>query len=228
MKRGTPLRTAGFTLVEILVTLLVLSIGLASVLSLVFGSTRQAMLSTDRNLASVLVPEAVADIERMHLITPVMATRIDDAGHQTDYVGELVDTVDIMNGPYKWVPLSDSTSAQFSQFAVDRGVLGSADEAPTVQSLLTWPLSATPRYYAGMPANNVEAPGMAYRALYRLEGHPDWKARGEASPYAGLYILTLTIYRDLNPNVHPQKNNKRYEQVSDPMVVYLRDKKVRR
>jgi prepilin-type N-terminal cleavage/methylation domain-containing protein len=222
----------GFTLVEILVALLVLCLGLASALGLVFGSTRQAQISNDRNMASLMLQEAVADIERMHLITPQEVTPT--SGLTKDDIGMLVETVDIKNRQYKNVIAG--AAGQVSLLAIHHDVLSDPTGAPAQQNLLVWPLSSTAKYAGGWidpdPTNGpngktTENAGVAYRAIYRLEQHPDWKANPGASPFIGVYRLTLAMYRDLNPNVHPASKDKRFEQITDPMVVYLRDKKVR-
>jgi prepilin-type N-terminal cleavage/methylation domain-containing protein len=64
---------------------------------------------------------------------------------------------------------------------------------------------------------NATSWALAYRVIYSLERHPDWIANQTLSQYAGVYVLTLVIYRDLD------RQGGSLVRVTDPFVVYLRD-----
>jgi len=111
----------------------------------------------------------------------------------------------------------------------------------SVNGVATTLYYSDPKFYGGplvQASGNETNPnpsGTAYRAIYRLERHPDWHPHAVAldtgavtyggenpySPMAGIYVLTLTLYAD------PSMKGLKLEQVSDPVVVYLRDRKPR-
>ena len=205
---------AGFTLIEVLTAMTVLAIGLAGVMSLVYGSSRAAQLASDRNTAAILLQEAISDIQRNHMITKPMP----GVGTvQDDEVGMYVETWD-SQGDGSWPNLKTGT---YSTATANLFPLKSFYN-PNWTKEIFWPPSAAPRYYGGPLGGGAQPTGTGYRVLYRLERHPNWLA-GQLS-FEGVYVLTLTVYKDLNPSIHPSNASKQLEQISDPMVVYLRGK----
>ncbi|HLX62460.1 MAG TPA: hypothetical protein VKX17_14375, partial [Planctomycetota bacterium] len=247
-ERGTGGRSAaapmvGMTLVEILTALFVLSIGLAGVLSITIRSSQMGAIAADRNNASVIMPEAIKDIEHMLLVDSNAAAQV-GASH----LGELMDTVDLGAGTnpfanYVFYSTSNPTggTAPFTYSNLTY-------PTPTVDNvtgrnlyLAYWPMNMWYSRVMGQfpnagPEKLLNNTGIAYRGLFKLEPHPEWvpdpSVRGPNreipdSAFAGVYVLTLTMYRDLDPGKLTTDATKRLQQVSDPVVVYLRDKKVR-
>jgi prepilin-type N-terminal cleavage/methylation domain-containing protein len=205
----------GFTLIEVLTAMMVLAIGLAGVMSLVYGSSRAAQSASDRNIAAALLQEAIADIQRNHLITnPTVPPGITP---QADEVGLYIETWDSA-GDGSWPNLKSGayTNATANLFPLK------SFYNPNWTKEIFWPPSPAPKYYGGPLGGGGVPTGTAYRVLYKLERHPNWLG-GQLS-FEGMYVLTLTVYKDLNPSVHPSNATKQLEQVSDPMVVYLRGK----
>ena len=217
-------RGAGFTLIEILIALFVLLIGLSSMLGLLFVGRRISNTTVDRNIAQSIITEAVADIERAHLITA--DTTFGD-GHKVtpDEEGLLIETVaspnaNIHNSSYATVKLYGQTFGdlygKYIKLACFNGAL------PSDTSTFLWPYypnfanqPPSPKFIGGMTNNPSDKQAIAYRVIYRLERHPQW-----GNDYKGIYVLTLVVYRDL------KRKGAWLEQVTDPVVVYLRDKKV--
>ena len=243
-KNACPTLTPGMTLVEILTALFVLSIGLAGVLSITIRSSQMGAIAADRNNASVIIPEAIKDIERMLLVTDTASP----------YYGELMDTVDLGAGTNPFANYTFSaTSPSGGPLPVPFVNLGYP--TPAVDNvtgrklyLAYWPMNMWYSRVMGQfpnagPEKLLNNTGIAYRALFKLEPHPEWipdpsvrntdPAAGAVrepypdSAFAGVYVLTLTMYRDLDPGKLTTDASKRLQQVSDPVVVFLRDKKVR-
>ncbi|MCY3019172.1 MAG: prepilin-type N-terminal cleavage/methylation domain-containing protein [Planctomycetota bacterium] len=234
--RGTP-PAGGFTLVEILAALAVLAIGLSAVVAMVLGSSRICNAAADRNSAAIVISEAVADIERLHLITTETVRPPFPAGRDKD-VGLFIATADNVSG---WPNVHDvnlyggvKVGTGLDRWRLDQFV------NPTNVATMIWPPSTYPRYYGGplrppasttVPAADgpeLRTSGTPFRVIYKLERHSDWQGNAY-SPYVGVYVLTLAVYRDLSPGISPTKpekysNPKRavYEQVSDPVVLFLR------
>ncbi|MFH0939879.1 MAG: prepilin-type N-terminal cleavage/methylation domain-containing protein [Planctomycetota bacterium] len=223
----------GFTLIEILVALLVLVIGLASVASLLFAGRRVSNTTVDRNIAQIIITEAVADIERAHLITENMVA----ATHKAD-VGLFLETVvggtpSIHDTTYGTAFISDGKT--FNDHLTHYCGLGCYyPQYPKKEetNTLIWPFVNNPKYTGGMFSSsspNYDAKkdlqAIAYYVIYRLERHPKWLANDLG--YQGTYVLTLVVYRDLAINRDSYDKKSRLEQVTDPVVVYLRDKKIR-
>jgi len=79
--------------------------------------------------------------------------------------------------------------------------------------------------------------GVGYRALWKLEPHPEWisidpttlqRAEHPDSSYVGVYVLTVTMYRDVDPGLRTTNIKKRLQQISDPLIMQVRDKVVRK
>jgi prepilin-type N-terminal cleavage/methylation domain-containing protein len=237
-------RRGGFTLVEVLAALAVLAIGLTTVVSLLISSIRLGSNTTDRNVAKAIIAEAMADIERAHLITSTM----DGMGLiNPNDVGLLIETVhntpaanpSIHSDPYRNVRLNGSAwsfDAQLDSMCAKACFSGTLDKATS--NVLIWPFNNTAQpYFSGVTfgaaAGSVnDKTSYAYRVLYRLERDPRWHphnadctsydpAEVADSPFAGSYLLTLVVYRDID------RTGGRLEQITDPQVVYLRDRKVR-
>lgn len=216
----------GFTLIEILATLGVLAIGLASVVALVLGSTRMSAGAIDKNTASIILSEAVEDITRIHLITSEQLTALGLTARSAE-VGRYIETVNTT--PAGITP--EWPNIQFGDFTGARanGVNLSGYVSPTFPNTMVWPPSSIARFYGGPLVAGSRSSGTAFRAMYRLERHPDWIASLPPNPvvpsaYEGIYVLTLTIYKDMDPNILVSNVNHRYQQVSDPVVVLLRTK----
>jgi len=236
----------GFTLIEILASLAVLAVGLTSVVAMVLGSSRISSMAAKRNVATIITTEALAEIQRRHLIT---STKY---GYSANQVGLLIETLkspnpnthDTDTNKQKNLVGEDPTLslATWNQ-TLQPPYLSNPPAADNVHTMV-WPLGPTPKYFAGAvvaPTNTTGADtdaflaNTAYRVIYRLERHPAWQMHtvdpvtgavtyspeNPNSPFAGLYLLTLTVYAD------PTTRCKRLEQISDPVVVYLRDKKPR-
>jgi prepilin-type N-terminal cleavage/methylation domain-containing protein len=222
-------RPRGFTLIEILATLGVLAIGLASVVGLVLGSTRMSAGAIDKNTASIILSEAVEDITRIHLITSDQLTALGLSARSAE-VGRYIETVNTT--PAGITP--EWPNIQFGDFTNARANAVNLSDyiSPTLPNTMIWPPSSSARFYGGPLVAGSRSSGTAFRAIYRLERHPDWIASlppnlPVPSAYEGIYVLTLAIYKDLDPNptVMPVTNPKhRYQQVSDPVVVLLRTK----
>lgn len=192
---------SGFTLVEVLAAVSVLLIGLAAVVGLLYGSFAQGHVASDRNAAAILIPEAVRQIEREHLITDTA-----DANH-----GLFIET--LQNAP-----------------ASDKGAYGTGTlvngqplkpPASTPANMNQWPREVGKPSVIG---------GNYYRTRYRLEKHTDWwphdtdgneAAEQPGSAYRGVYVLSIAVYRD------PEQDMSKAVQVSDPVVTYLRDRRSR-
>jgi Tfp pilus assembly protein PilV len=241
--RASSLVSRGFTLIETLVALFVLMIGLSAVVALVLGAGKMANAASDRNVAAMIIAEAVPDIERRHLVTGTIANT--DPAH----VGLLVETVNAASA----TPIVPNTHDGISYQNIKPNWYSSAASweadmippymlpAPALDAVhtLMWPLKAEdPKYYGGplrQSGGGALTSGTPYRVVYRLERHPEWHPHTIDVPnglasygveipnsgYAGVYVLTLTVYRD------PTKVGARLEQISDPVVVFLRDKRVR-
>jgi prepilin-type N-terminal cleavage/methylation domain-containing protein len=260
---------AGFTIVEVLAAMAVLAVGLAAVMAMVLGSTRVSATAAKRNVAAVLISEAVADIESRHLITS-------NAYNPASDIGLLVETLaspnpnthDPRSFQNLFPPGTFAGKAVWDAYCAPPYLLNvpppSIMPPPDCVHTLMWPLPqppgqplrvqtlrvngtmatvyyADPKFFGGplvQAANQLDNPlpsGTAYRAIYRLERHPEWHPHtvdlatglvtysGEfaSSPFAGIYVLTLTLYAD------PSMKGLRLEQISDPVVVYLRDRKPR-
>ena len=240
------------SLIEVLSALFVLAIGLASVMSIVTRSANMGDYASNRNNAAVLLPEAIADIERMSLITTELAAA---NGLDKSYVGELMETTSLGSGAnafnnvlfqYPQGPTGDAThpnsAFSYKQLAYVNGASAS--------NLAYWPFSLQYSRVLGMfPPITVKAnkrgsfsdnlsdiTGPAYRALFKLEPHQDWfvlqvdgtRVENVDSAFVGVYVLTIAMYRDIEPQKSIlDSKGKKLEQLTDPTVVYLRDKKVR-
>ena len=221
----------GFTLIEVLTAMMVLAIGLSGTISLIYGSTRAANTATDRNVATSLMQEAIADIQRNHLIGTTMPGVTVPAAD----VGLYVETWDSggslpsPDGNPSWPNLKNGVFANaganaFKNFRPSAATIAPWNNPTTQWSKeLFWPYTAAPRYYGG-PLAGTAPTGTAYRVLYKLERHPNWIAVPPQLAYEGVYVVTMTVYKDLNPIVHVNDafTPKHLEQVSDPTVVYLR------
>lgn len=238
----------GFTLVEILAALAVLAVGLASVLAIVLRSSRISIEAARRNAAAMIISEAVAEIERRHLITST------NYGYSIDKVGLLIETLKSSNpnihDNYAYMNLAGEDKSTSSLFFDAQNHLrlppylssATIPITPDTVNTLPWPLG-TPKYVAGPTIEGNQGldsttSGTAYRVVYRLERHPDWQSHPAVdsgngvltypygsenlnSSFLGIYVLTLIVYAD------PTTVCARLEQISDPVVVYLRDKKAR-
>jgi len=266
----------GFTLIEILAAMAILLVGLASVVSVVLGSSRFSNAAARRNVAAIIISEAVEDIQRRHLITST------NYGYSADKVGLLIETLKSPNPsvhtPNANVPdgvalsnlVTSSDPMRMATWNLNLQPLYLTPRPPPdAVNTLVWPLGISPKYFAGpaIQSNSGVGPdtstplygNTAYRVIYRLERHPEWQphttdpqtamtpfywgspvwqqgawaatgntASGTAygpevvgSPFAGMYVLTLAVYHD------PTSQCASLEQVCDPVVVYLRDKKAR-
>ena len=241
-------RPRGFTLIEILATLGILAVGLASVIALVLGSSRMSVGAVDKNTATMIISEAVEDISRIHLITSeqLPPTGLGPAGRGKD-VGYYIETLDSSPGVLNPVTLLEWPNIQSGAFSTSTSVVvaksGYLSEyrnpnvtpdnplGGTVNShSMVWPPTPLPRYYGGPIRAVGVSSGTAFRVIYRLERHPDWIESLAVMPtpppsaYEGIYVLTLAVYKDLDPNMPVNNGNHRYEQISDPAVVFVRTK----
>ena len=92
-----PRSLSGFTLIEVLTAMMVLAIGLAGAMSLVYGSSRAAQTASDHNAAAIVLQEAIEDIKRIHMISrpmPGVATVNDDE------IGLFVETLPTGDGSW--------------------------------------------------------------------------------------------------------------------------------
>ena len=232
--------SAGFTLIEILVAMAVLVLGLASVLSLVLGSGRMADSAVDRNMAATIIPLAVEDIQRTLLITKGMdqtklwtCRALGPADYGLLLVTNPVDpTVTVLrvrdaipnilptgSAANQFPTPNPNPSTEMWPFRTDFPNLSVSSRVPPFY--LASPVSVGGSLYRqSSTSTQQENFSSAYRVLFRLERHPDWVAVGESSEFAGIYVLSLTAYRDL------ARDASRLIQISDPTVIFLRDKKV--
>ena len=234
-------RAAGFTLVEILTALFVLVIGICGTLAIVMRSAQMGTAASDRNNASILIPEAIDEIKRTLILSSNDATHY---GITSDHVGEFMDTVGLYDNtnPFATVSLPNYPTG----FTTFKGVVYPLPVKDSVTgnnlSLAYWPLTTRGarvlgQRLTGQPGESLGTNGNTYRALFKLEPHPEWIANpfdrnpltreNTGSAFVGVYVLTLTMYRDLNPDRPVSDNTKKLQQISDPVVVFLHDSKVR-
>lgn len=220
----------GVTLIEILTALAVLAFGLAAIVALFLTSVQTSHVAVDQNAAALLIPEAIRQIEREHLIT----TKVCDDNGDTAYarLGEFVETLDY------GFPLSNSDTATFPNAKVGAIVKGGLVDLADANggNFGFWPHEDDrPRIVAGTP----------YRLRYRLERFPGdgaadanrwywhedssgvYDPENPASPYRGVYLLTVVCYRQTRNDVPPAGLLGALVQVSDPVVVQLCDRKAR-
>jgi prepilin-type N-terminal cleavage/methylation domain-containing protein len=228
-------RARGFTLVEILATMGVLAIGLSAVVSLVLGSTRATVVAADRNTATIFLSEAAENIERLHLITAeVVQSGYVPYAQPTD-VGLFIETVNtpVMDAAAtrRWPTVRTSAvlpnDSDYGQVRVGAAKRPLKDfvNIPSPDTMVWPPSDVSPRYNGPATSGTGGTSGFPYRVIYHLERHPDWVAHPNGSPYMGIYVLTLAGYRDLTPDpkvAGSDTANKKYEQISEPMIVYLR------
>jgi len=195
----------GLTLIEVLAAVAVLIVGFAGVIALLYGSFVQGHAASDRNAAAVLVPEAARAIELEHLIT---------AQTQSTYPLIAAEEVGLYIETPSKAPQSDDKPGY-------RDVVASGQPIGMLGNLNEWPRR---------PNAPVNVGGNYYRARYRLEKHPAWiphdvdgleGAENTASEFRGIYLLSLCVYRD------SEQNMSKPVQVSDPVVLYLKDRKDR-
>ena len=222
-------------------------IGISGTLAIIMRSSQMGTSASDRNNASILLPEAIDEIKRSLIAT------VND-GVTADHVGEYMDTVNLTGSgnPFYSVRLGNTpiSSLVYPKALTQQDTLGHD------MSLVYWPFSPNGSRVmgqrlttkAGVTLGNtgtLGGNGAAYRALFKLEPHSDWvpnpydrTAAREipGSAFVGVYVLTITMYRDLNPEVRTDvsptftpalKNVKKLQQVSDPIVVFLHDTKAR-
>lgn len=250
----------GMTLVEVLAAIGVLVVGMTAIATMLVTSARFGKKALDRNTVAAVISEAVADIERRHLITPSMSLNgAPPVPMPADEVGLYIETVNSADVPsihtlYGDVTLDGGTH-KLSK-TLDSKFLTSPDKSKIHYAV--WPLpTENPKFIGGMgrtvPASDLElASGTAIRILYKLERHQDWhvhtfdtnsssgtfgtvsynldpsdpvnnpeEATYPNSPFRGVYVLTMVVYKQLNRDMSS------IEQISDPYVVHLRDKRVR-
>jgi len=244
-------RRSGFTLIEIMAALAVLAIGLTSTLAIVTSSMRLSNNASDRNITRALIDEAIGDIERAHRITDQLkrsGVPWKPAGPEwripapwDEQIGSYIETVTSTDNAIPTIHHSefrevDVGSKNFDFHLTTYCTLGAFSPGLTKATTRTlmWPFGNTPKFIGGPVASGPSDPGsFAYRVVYRLERDPLWYPHPpdctgyifdptlEDSPYAGLYRLTLVVYRDLD------RKGGRLEQLTDPVIVFLRDRKVR-
>jgi len=222
------MRATGFTLVEILATLGVLAIGLAAIVALVLGSTRATAVAADRNVATIILSEAIEDIKRNHLITRELVDSlvpVPPNAYDED-IGLFIETVDSVDYPtIQRTPYNAATVRK-----LNLAIFKNPYENPNTKlsETMIWPPSLiSPRYGGPLASGTYSANGtggVPFRVIYSLARHPDWIDAGPVNdtPYRGVYLLTLTVNRDLDPSKTPGDKTKRYEQVSEPMTVFLK------
>lgn len=251
----------GMTLVEILAAIGVLVVGMTAIATMLVTSARFGKKALDRNTVAAVISEAVADIERRHLITSSMAVN----GSATPFVppaeevGLYIETVNSLDVPsihnpsYGQVTLDGGT--HILSKTLEAKFLTAPDKAKIHYAV--WPLpTENPKFIGGMgrTVGDLElASGTAIRILYKLERHPDWhehtfdtnpssasfgtvtyvppvisdpinnpeEATNPNSPFRGVYVLTMVVYKQLNRDLSS------IEQISEPYVVHLRDKRER-
>lgn len=218
---GRASRARGVTLIEVLTALVVLAFGLAAIVALFLTSVQTSHVAVDQNAAALLIPEAVKQIEQEHRISAAI-----DPTHE----GEFIETLD-------YSPFGDSV-APFNGVQVGAIVKGGLVDLADGSggNFGFWPHEDDkPRLIAGTP----------YRLRYRLERFPGDSAtdlnrwywhddsssvydpENPASPYRGVYLLTIVCYRQTRNDVPPADLLSAMVQVSDPVVVQLCDRKAR-
>ena len=178
-------------------------------------------MAGDQNIAASLMQEALEDIQRNHLIK--------------------------VRAPATGIPRPCRPGQGHRAVCRDVGFSGRRVVAESDQWHLrqhaSEPVSAEPVLQSGVPelgegnflATHPGAPLFRrtarrrrtshlaqFRVLYKLERHPNWVAGLQS--FENIYVVTMTVYKDLNPTIHPHDPKKKLEQISDPMVVYLRAK----
>ena len=240
-------RPRGFTLIEILATLGILAVGLASVIALVLGSSRMSVGAVDKNTATMIISEAVEDISRIHLITSDQLTTSGLSTTRSGDIGNYIETLNSSPAVLNPVTHLEWPNVQAGDFATSSAVVVANSSflseyrnpnvtpdnpgggVPNSHSMV-WPPTPTPRYYGGPLRAGGTSSGTAFRVIYRLERHPDWIESLAITPtpppsaYEGIYVLTLAVYKDLDPKMPVNNGNHRYEQISDPAVVFVRTK----
>lgn len=237
-------RPHGFTLVEILTALFVLVIGICGTLAIVMRSAQMGTAASDRNNASILIPEAIDEIKRTLILSSTDATKY---GITSDHVGEFMDTVGLNDNTNPFANVAFPDYPLGSGSTTFKGVVYRYPVKDTVTgnklSLVYWPLNTRGARVLGQrlmtdPGQRLGTNGNTYRALFKLEPHPEWVSNpfdrsvnreNPGSAFVGVYVLTLTMYRDLNPDARIgfTDQTKKLQQISDPVVVFLHDSKVR-
>jgi len=247
------MRARGLTLVEVMAAMAVLVIGVSSVTLMMFTGAKFTRASLERNAASMIISEAIPEIERRHLITSQMArTGLPDMvlGSSDPHLGLFIETVsnnyplgtstcpDIHDPEYSAVKISE-TMTHGDAFALKCFDTLTPDQI----HMSMWPMPSLtsgelPKTYGSLQilrGGDKSPHGTPLRVLYRLERHQEWHqhsldANGiatyplpedENSLYRGVYVLTLAVYKD------SKRDGSTLEQVTDPYVVYLNDKRVR-
>lgn len=242
------------TLIEVLAAMGVLIVGMTAIATMLFTSSRFGRIAAERNTVAAIIPEAIADIERRHLITENMA-RANPTGTFTappQDVGLLIETV---NSELSAPDNPNIHDANYGNIAVSGNTvwLGKSLEAPFLDSPDTtkihfgiWPLPGeSPKYLGGNARLNAdvwESSSVAIRILYRLERHPDWHDHTSvidpAQPLYGSVSYTLPNPVDNSPYrgiyvltmvVYRQldRDMRSIQQLAEPYVVHIRDRKVR-
>jgi prepilin-type N-terminal cleavage/methylation domain-containing protein len=223
-------RQAGFTLVEILATLGVLGIGLAAIVALVLGSSKATAVAADRNIATIIMTEAIEDIRRNHLVTRELVESLTPAPvplEAYEDVGLYVETVELGDG-YPTIHLPPYNLTEVRKLKLEMFKNPFENPNTKIKETMVWPPALTsPRYGGPLASGTYSANGtggVPFRVIYNLVRHPDWVDAGAVNdtPYRGVYVLTLTVNRDLDPALPVSDVKKRYEQVSDPMSVFLK------
>ena len=206
----------GFTLIEVLTAMMVLAVGLAGAIALIYGSQKAGVMAGDQNIAASLMQEALEDIQRNHVITKGMT--VGGVPVPATDVGLFIETLPTGDG--SWPHIGPAGDAGFYQAATTNLFYFRDYRNSLWPNELFWPTSPSPRYYGGPLGGNLLPTGSAFRVLYKIERHPNWLANQLS--FERIYVLTMTVYKDLNPTVPPKDPKKKVEQISDPMVVYLR------
>jgi len=249
MSQWTRINVRGLTLVEILAAMAVMVIGISAVTLMLLTGTRFSRSSLERNAATMIVAEAIPEIERRHLITESMdrSTLPFVLSPSPEHLGLLIETVD-NNQPLGASTCPDIHDVDYKDVKISATMThGNAFELKCFETMppdqihmSMWPMppSELPKTYGSLQVlrpGDTSPHGTPLRVLYRLERHQDWHAHTidaagvatyplpevEDSPFRGVYVLTLTIYKD------PRRDGSTLEQVTDPYVVFLNDKKVR-